>query len=193
MNKITVKKNNVIEKSAKLFYYRGYKNTGLSDILTECKIPKGSFYYYFKNKEDLLIYVIKYHTDKLIKFFSKVVDDLSIFKLKTFFYQYFTNIEHNKFHGGSPLGNLAVELGDINENVRKELLSSYYQIELRFSFFLSSLKRDYPQKYSHIEPEIYARILISLLEGTMLKIKIEKNSNAIDDFLSFFDKIFKPY
>jgi len=52
---------------------------------------------------------------------------------------------------------------------------------------------DYPQKYSHIEPEIYARILISLLEGTMLKIKIEKNSNAIDDFLSFFDKIFKPY
>ena len=49
----------------------------------------------------------------------------------------------------------------------------------------------YPRKYSNIEPEIYARILISLLEGTMLKIKIEKNNNAINDFLALFDKIFK--
>ncbi|MDO5089419.1 MAG: TetR family transcriptional regulator [Leptotrichiaceae bacterium] len=191
MSRITTKKNNVIKKSAKLFYYRGYKNTGLSDILTECGIPKGSFYYYFKNKEDLLIHVIRYHTDNLIKFFTFTVDDLSIFKLKTFFYQYFTNIEHNKFHGGSPLGNLAVELGDINETVRSELSKSYNKIEIRFSYFLSSLKMTYPDKYSNIEPEIYARSLICLLEGTMLKIKIEKNNNSINDFLSFFDKIFK--
>ena len=191
MDKITVKKNNVIKKSAKLFYYKGYKNTGLIDILNECKVPKGSFYYYFKNKEELLLSVIRYHTDNLIKFFALTVDDLSIFKLKTFFYQYFTNIEHNKFHGGSPLGNLAIELGDINETVRSELSKSYNKIEIRFSYFLSSLKMAYPRKYSNIEPEIYARILISLLEGTMLKIKIEKNNNAINDFLAFFDKIFK--
>ena len=81
MDKITVKKNNVIKKSAKLFYYKGYKNTGLIDILNECKIPKGSFYYYFKNKEELLLSVIRYHTDNLIKFFALTVDDLSIFKL----------------------------------------------------------------------------------------------------------------
>ena len=48
MNKAYIKRNNVIHQSAKLFYYKGYKNTSVTDILKECKIPKGSFYYYFK-------------------------------------------------------------------------------------------------------------------------------------------------
>ena len=192
MSKVSIKKNNVIQKSAKLFYYKGYKNTSLSDILTSCNIPKGSFYYYFKKeKEELLLEVIKYHTENLIKFFSYTVDDLSIFKLKTFFFQFFTSIENNQFHGGSPLGNIAIELSDINDQVRLELSSSYRKIELRFSFFLTTLKSNYPEKYHHVEPELYARILVSLLEGTMLKLKIEKKEDAITDFLSFYDKIFK--
>ncbi len=192
MSNVSIKKNNVIKKSAKLFYYKGYKNTGLSDILTACNIPKGSFYYYFKKgKEELLLEVIRYHTENLIKFFNYTVDDLSIFKLKTFFFQFFTNIENNRFHGGSPLGNLAIELSDINEQVRMELSVSYRKIELRFSFFLTTLKNNYPERYRHVEPELYARILVSLLEGTMLKLKIEKKEDAITDFLSFYDKIFK--
>lgn len=191
MSKVNIKKNNVIKESARLFYYQGYKNTGLSDILATCNIPKGSFYYYFKNgKDELLIHVIKYHTGNLINFFNRTVDDLSIFKLKTFFYLYLTSIENNKFHGGSPLGNIAIELSDINENIRLELLKSFKKIELRFSFFLTTLKNTYPDKYSNVEPELYASILISLLEGTMLKIKIEKNENAINDFLLFYDKLF---
>ena len=140
MDKVNTKKNNVIIESAKLFYYKGYKNTGLADILTVCNIPKGSFYYYFKKgKEELLTHVIEYHTENLILFFNNTVDDLSIYKLKTFFFQYLTNVENNLFHGGSPLGNLANELGDINENIRKEISNSYRKIELRFSYFLTTL------------------------------------------------------
>ena len=191
MDKVNTKKNNVIIESAKLFYYKGYKNTGLADILTVCNIPKGSFYYYFKKgKEELLTHVIEYHTENLIHFFNNTVDDLSIYKLKTFFFQYLTNVENNLFHGGSPLGNLANELGDINENIRKEISNSYRKIELRFSYFLTTLQNTYPEKYKHIKPEIYARILISLLEGTMLKLKLEKNNTALKDFLHFFDIMF---
>ena len=36
MNKVIIKKNNVIKKSAKLFYYNCFNNTSLSDILTSC-------------------------------------------------------------------------------------------------------------------------------------------------------------
>ena len=89
MNKTYLKKNNVIHQSAKLFYYKGYKNTSVSDILNECKIPKGSFYYYFKSKNDLLMTVIDHHTDNLIRFFNITVDDLSILKLKIFFKNFF--------------------------------------------------------------------------------------------------------
>ena len=191
MNKTYLKKNNVIHQSAKLFYYKGYKNTSVADILNECKIPKGAFYYYFKSKNDLLMTVIDHHTDNLIRFFNITVDDLSIVKLKIFFKNFFNNIELNKFHGGSPLGNLAIELSDINDEARDKLLESYKKIEQRISFFLGALKHFKPEEYSEVEPELYARILVSLLEGTMLKIKTERNNSSINDFLNFFDKIFK--
>lgn len=184
-------KNFIIQQSAKLFYYKGYKNTELTDIFKACDMPNDIFYKYFSSKEELLITVIKYHTENLINFFNNNVDDLSINKFHYFFEKYFENIVNNKFHGGSPLGNLALELSDINKNVREELVKSYKKIELRFSFFITTLKYAFPEKYENIIPETTARILIALLEGTILMLKTEKESSAIKDFFIFFDNIFK--
>ena len=89
------------------------------------------------------------------------------------------------------MGNLALELSDINKNIREELVKSYKKIELRFSFFITTLKYAFPEKYDDIVPETTARILIALLEGTILMLKTEKESSAINDFFVFFDIIFK--
>ena len=121
MKKTEIKKRKVIEESAKLFYFNGYVNTGLKEILEVCNIPKGSFYYYFKNKDDLLIHVIDYHTNNIIRFFDRTVNDLSIPKFKVFFHNFFSNVEMNSYHGGSPLGNIANELSDVNEDIRQAL------------------------------------------------------------------------
>ena len=180
-------KNFITQQSAKLFYYKGYKNTELTDIFKACDMPNDIFYKYFSSKEELLITVIKYHTENLINFFNNNVDDLSISKFHYFFEKYFENIVNNKFHGGSPLGNLALELSDINKNIREELVKSYKKIELRFSFFITTLKYAFPEKYDDIVPETTARILIALLEGTILMLKTEKESSAINDFFVFFD------
>ncbi|WP_455042142.1 TetR/AcrR family transcriptional regulator [Leptotrichia buccalis] len=184
-------KNFITQQSAKLFYYKGYKNTELTDIFKACDMPNDIFYKYFSSKEELLITVIKYHTENLINFFNNNVDDLSISKFHYFFEKYFENIVNNKFHGGSPLGNLALELSDINKNIREELVKSYKKIELRFSFFITTLKYAFPEKYDDIVPETTARILIALLEGTILMLKTEKENSAIKDFFVFFDIIFK--
>ena len=184
-------KNFIVQQSAKLFYYKGYKNTELTDIFKACNMPNDIFYKFFSSKEELLIFVIKYHTENLINFFNNNVDDLSIHKFHYFFEKYFENIENNKFHGGSPLGNLALELADLNRNIREELVKSYKKIELRFSFFITTLKYAFPEKYDDIFPETTARLLIALLEGTILMLKTEKESSAINDFFVFFDSLFK--
>ena len=183
-------KNFIIQQSAKLFYYKGYKNTELTDIFKACEMPNDIFYKFFSSKEELLIAVIKYHTENLINFFNNNVDDLSIQEFHYFFEKYFENIENNKFHGGSPLGNLALELSDINKNIREELVKSYKKIELRFSFFITTLKYAFPEKYDKIIPETTARILIAMLEGTILILKTEKESSAINDFFVIFNSIF---
>ena len=81
--------------------------------------------------------VIDHHTDNLINFFNITVNDLSILKLKIFFKEFFNNIELNKFHGGSPIGNLAIELSDINDEARNKLVESYKKLNREFRFFLA--------------------------------------------------------
>ncbi|CAM3140907.1 TetR/AcrR family transcriptional regulator [Streptobacillus ratti] len=206
------KKQNVIVQSANLFFRNGYVNTGVQDILDICHIPKGSFYYYFKSKDDLLLQVIDYHRENILKLFEENVDDLSIYKLKSFFSIFLNNfaiieIEDNdsvdknkendllfgilnnntkKFYGGSPLGNLNSELSNLSDEINAKLVDAYSQIENRIYFFLETLSIVH-NKYKSEFIDYYTYLLINNLEGTCLKLKRMKNKEPIEEFLKFFD------
>ncbi|TDG00738.1 TetR/AcrR family transcriptional regulator [Paenibacillus piri] len=47
------KKEGIIEAALKLFEEQGYHNTKVSDIVREAGVAQGTFYLYFKSKEDL--------------------------------------------------------------------------------------------------------------------------------------------
>ncbi|MBQ8620231.1 MAG: TetR/AcrR family transcriptional regulator [Clostridia bacterium] len=49
------KKELILAEAEKLFAERGYYGLGLSELLGRCKIPKGSFYYYFPGGKIQLI------------------------------------------------------------------------------------------------------------------------------------------
>ncbi|MGC1403467.1 MAG: MerR family transcriptional regulator [Thermodesulfobacteriota bacterium] len=51
----TSKKEQIIKASVKLFREKGYEGTKISDIPARAGIGKGTFYQYFRNKEDLFI------------------------------------------------------------------------------------------------------------------------------------------
>lgn len=183
------KKQYIIKESARLFYYNGYKNTSVDDILKLCKIPKGSFYYYFSSKDDLLFQVIDFHTNNMINFFNKTVTELNIDKLKNFFCLYFDNINKNNYHGGSPLGNLISELADINEEARIKLDNSYTLIEKRILYFIEILIKT-NSNYKNMNANTITKTLLSNFEGTLLLSKLKRNEKSIDIFLKFFDNIF---
>jgi AcrR family transcriptional regulator len=50
----------LIEAAERLFSARGYDKTAVSDIVHELSIAQGTFYYYFKSKEDVLRAVIEH-------------------------------------------------------------------------------------------------------------------------------------
>jgi AcrR family transcriptional regulator len=49
-----VRRNEIIDKAAMLFEKNGYNKTTIIDILREVNIAKGTFYYYFKSKEEVM-------------------------------------------------------------------------------------------------------------------------------------------
>jgi AcrR family transcriptional regulator len=48
-------RESIMRTAAKLFYQRGYSNTGINQIIGEAGIAKSSLYLHFRSKEELLI------------------------------------------------------------------------------------------------------------------------------------------
>ena len=49
-----VRKNEILDAAENLFILKGYEHATVNDILVAVNIAKGTFYYYFKSKEDVL-------------------------------------------------------------------------------------------------------------------------------------------
>ena len=60
------KKELILSQAEQLFAEKGYYGLGLSELLSRCDIPKGSFYYYFPNgKIQLIQEVLEYSYRKM--------------------------------------------------------------------------------------------------------------------------------
>lgn len=82
------KQQKVINAAKKEFARVPIENVSIKNIVEEADIARGSFYQYFENKEDLLIYILKENSEKLnTKLKSKVKEtNGNIFELYIFLY-----------------------------------------------------------------------------------------------------------
>jgi AcrR family transcriptional regulator len=60
-----LRKTEIINTTKTLFFQKGYDNTTIQDIIDTLGIAKGTFYYYFKSKEDLLDEIVDLMTTEL--------------------------------------------------------------------------------------------------------------------------------
>jgi len=61
------RRNEILDAAEKLFYEKGYDKCTISDILETVGIAKGTFYYYFKSKEEVLDAIVTRINETVIK------------------------------------------------------------------------------------------------------------------------------
>lgn len=69
------KQLHILEAAIRLFARKGYHATSIQEIVDELGIAKGSLYFYFKSKEDLLVSIYKYYIDLISKQVSELQQD----------------------------------------------------------------------------------------------------------------------
>lgn len=60
------RREEIISTAKKLFYTKGYDSCTVNDILREISIAKGTFYYYFKSKEEVMDAIVAQNRDKIM-------------------------------------------------------------------------------------------------------------------------------
>ena len=60
-----ITRQKIIESGLYLFWLQGYAATGIAEILKRSEVNAGSFYYFFKTKEALLLAVLELYIEML--------------------------------------------------------------------------------------------------------------------------------
>jgi len=73
------RKDEFLDTAQQLFFTQGYEQTSVETIIRKMGLSKGTFYYYFKSKEDLLDKLIYKMSKKILEEVKKIVekDDLN--------------------------------------------------------------------------------------------------------------------
>lgn len=183
----TVKMNTreeIIRKGAQLIHARGYKATGIQQVLDAAGVPKGSFYFYFKSKDDFGSAVIDHFTLTIDEIFANCLRDnrltpvARLHKLLDYYESAFTK---NNATLGCPIGNLSLELADINEDLRKQLQTAIDGFIAQIEFCLEEA-REIGQLPAGLHTADTACFIFHGLEGAILHMKIARSIEPIRTF-----------
>ena len=93
----------ILEVGVEIVHQKGYNSAGIQEVLKAANVPKGSFYFYFKNKEDFGLQLIDQYTDFICSKMDEYLVDQRVSptqRLRNGFKWFTANFEQNDFKGG---------------------------------------------------------------------------------------------
>lgn len=190
-------KQRLLDVGLSSFELKGFNATGLQEIATQASISKGSFYSYFKSKEDFGVGVIQYYTKNSLRSWYSMLEEAIKVKdarlaLKSTFIQIIDQYKNSEKKKGCLVGTLSAEISEASELCRlelsisvkayKELLNQY----IKLGQSEGSIRKD-------VDSNKLAELVWDCWQGSLLRMKIEHSIEpVIDDLELVFQLILSP-
>ena len=178
-------KEDIIKQGVELFRVQGYHNTGISDILKTCDIPKGSFYNYFKSKEGFCISALDYYGDSQLEYMRNILMNAGsspVDRLNVFYTSLIQKYSQEKVLSGCLIHNISNEAGGLNEGLAEAS-------NRNFNKWINILARVVAkgQAVSEIRNDMgaleIAEYLHSSFYGMLSRMKATRNTDNLEDWL----------
>lgn len=187
-------KARILEAGLSLFYAKGYNATGIQDIANAAEVPKGSFYNYFKSKEDFATEVIDHYTHQTVLFLEerlKKGERNHLEKMKLLLEHWAENM-FPKYEGvGCLIGNLSQEMGNQSDKIKQAAKEDFARLE---SCFIACLQA--AQDSSEIAPDIDVNKLGTFIyngwQGALVRSKSEGNGEQLKAYVGYVFDVVLP-
>ena len=179
----------ILNKVAPIFNKQGYVGTSLTDITKATGLTKGAIYCNFSNKEDLALQSFQLNINLAITPLFKLVaaQQGSINKLQTITNYQRSYYELVKDRGGCPMLRAGVDTKFINPL----LFKAAQNLSQKFTVGLTNIISDgivSNEIQQDIDASKYAKIVLSLIEGSSLLAFTHNDATYISDAMDFIDK-----
>jgi TetR/AcrR family transcriptional regulator, transcriptional repressor for nem operon len=188
-------KQRILFEGARLVHLKGFGSTGIQEILKAAGVPKGSFYFYFKSKEDFGLELIDFFREYIYGKWD-VLDQMQelspLQRLQGFFRWFLSLNERNGYKGGCPLGNLGQEMGDINERFQEKLRIVFAEFKSKIRSILVEAKEagEIPES---LPPEELSDLIYSTFHGALIQMKVSGSPDSMENFNHLFFKLVAGY
>ncbi|MCE1225510.1 MAG: TetR/AcrR family transcriptional regulator [Geobacteraceae bacterium] len=184
-------RSDIIKIGTELISRQGYNATGIEMVLKEAGVPKGSFYHYFKSKEEFGLAVMDVFANYYSQRMTALLQDTAlsplsrIRKLLEGSLQRFSNNQCSK---GCLIGNLGQEMADQNERFRARLDQIFDDWRCLFADCLREAQVA-KELDSRLDAEPLASFVLSGWEGAILRAKVMKSPKPLQDFIEVLFKV----
>lgn len=116
------KRNKIIQAAIDIFAELHYSNVTINKLVKHAGIPKGSFYQYFENKDDLYIYLFNDIGDKKTEVFERLKAKTSDISFKEYMMEYIMGLK-NLEASNDQITHLKREfLNECPQDIKKQIL-----------------------------------------------------------------------
>ena len=179
--KQTDKKQHIIDAGTRVIVQKGIDKTSLADIADEAGISKGSLYYYYASKNELIFDIAETHINQISKNLFKIIEenhgnasweDL----LKILFERILDADTRGRLH----LYLVQQALND-NENLKERFRKNYQEWKRMITEGFSKLA---PNITNH---KILSSLIIAALDGFLIQSLLNVNTITGDEFVRHLD------
>lgn len=171
----------MINTAIDLFHRQGVNATSIDQILESSGTGKSQFSHYFKNKEGLVHAALTHLRDVISSGEAQTGYDIKSWKEMDQWFQGFIDFQASvNFERSCPIGTIGNDVGDDQENLRKDVVDFLTWSRGRLARFFEERKKagDLPTK---VDPEALADFCIAIMQGGMLLTKMKRSSDMFEN------------
>ena len=167
---------------------RGFQVTGIEEVLKRVGVPKGSFYHFFKSKDEFGAAVIQNYVAYYARKMDRIFDNTSntpLTRLKAFVENAKHGMTRFDFRRGCLIGNLGQELASLDNEFRDQLEAVLVSWEVRVTACLEEAVQ-IGEIASDNDAQALSRFFWIGWEGAILRAKLTRSLAPIDHFAGIY-------
>jgi len=168
----------IVERAAELFAERGVAATSLDEVLAAAGAGKGQLYHYFPGRDELVAAAIQLRCTQVLAGLTQALGTVASLAELEQALAGFADAYEQMGLPGCPIGSLATQVAEHNEDARLQTAAAFDAWEQLFAGALERM-RDRGELRADASPAVLATALLASIEGGMVLSQTRKDPASL--------------
>jgi len=183
-------KEAIIRESIRLFLANGYRGTSVKEITEAADIGRGTLYWYFKSKDEILVSIFERFEQEFVEGLIRAVNGRKgdfVAKYKAF-HKFATEFARDQRELAIVFNTLLNEIVGTNSEPEKVVKAVYAKYRRFLEGMLEDGKKDGTVK-KDLDPSLYAHVIIASHTGMLVEWFVNPETLEVGQFVRAFRDI----